>query len=102
MATPYHKIGLSYDSIDEHSKALGPYERSIKIQTRGLPNHPDLAISYNNIDLVYRDIGEYYKVLLRLQKSLGLCGGAWPTTHSNIVAIRGSLEQMKKFLSNSI
>ena len=41
-------------SMGEYSKALSSHEKALAIQQQSLPsNHPDLAMSYNNIGLVY-------------------------------------------------
>ncbi|CAF4253959.1 unnamed protein product, partial [Rotaria sordida] len=49
-----HKLGWAYNDMGEYSKALSSYEQSLEIREIALPpNHPDLAISYNNIGLVY-------------------------------------------------
>ncbi|CAF4303304.1 unnamed protein product, partial [Rotaria sordida] len=50
--------------MGEYSKALSSYEQSLEICKVALPpNHPDLATSYNNIGLVYNNMGEYSKAL---------------------------------------
>ena len=54
--------------MGEYSKALSSYEKSLEIRQQSLPpNHPDLAASYNNIGIVYSNMGEYSKALSSLE-----------------------------------
>ncbi len=47
-----------YSHLGNYKKALENYELSLKISLNVLGrNHPDTATSYNNIGLVYSDLG---------------------------------------------
>ncbi|CAF1288490.1 unnamed protein product, partial [Rotaria sordida] len=50
------------------------------------PNHPDLATSYNNIGLVYNNMGEYSKALSSFERSLEIRKIALPANHSDLAA----------------
>jgi tetratricopeptide (TPR) repeat protein len=48
--------------MDNYHEAILSYEKALEIQKKGLPpNHPDLAITYNNIGRMFSKIGEYSK-----------------------------------------
>ena len=66
-----HCRGLVCDNMDEYSRALSYYERSLEIRKVALlPNHPDFAQSYNSIELVYKNMDEYSKALSSYERSL--------------------------------
>ena len=62
------------------------------------PNHPLLATSYNNIGLVYKNMGEYSKALSYLQKAYDIFVQVLPSTHPHIGTVKNSIEQVKKML----
>ena len=59
--------------MDEYPKALSSYEKGLAIQQQSLPpNHPDLAMTYNNIGNVYFNMDEYPKALSSYEKALAV------------------------------
>ncbi|CAF4403293.1 unnamed protein product, partial [Rotaria sordida] len=71
--------------MGEYSKALSSYEQSLEIDKIALPpNHPELAISYNNIGLVYNNMGEYSKALSSYEQSLEIDKIALPPNHPEL------------------
>ena len=48
-------------------------------------NHPDLAASYNNIDVVYRNMGDYSKALSNHEKALEIQRQSFPQNHSDLI-----------------
>ncbi|CAF4280173.1 unnamed protein product, partial [Rotaria sordida] len=48
------------------------------------PNHSDLAQSYNNIGLVYYNMGEYSKALSSHERSLEIKKIALPPNHPDL------------------
>jgi tetratricopeptide (TPR) repeat protein len=58
-------IGASYDTIQDFEKALGYYERSMKMLTRYHKGaaHPDTAVAISNIGVVYENLKDFEKAL---------------------------------------
>ena len=54
-------------------KAIDFYERDLKITVAALgENHPDVAASYNNLGVVYKNKGEYDKAIDFYERSLSI------------------------------
>ncbi|CAF5146499.1 unnamed protein product, partial [Rotaria sp. Silwood1] len=71
--------------MGEYSKALEYHERSLEIKKITLPpNHPHLAIDYNNIGSVYDNMGEYSKALEYYERSLEIGKIALPPNHPDL------------------
>ncbi|CAF5047691.1 unnamed protein product, partial [Rotaria socialis] len=80
-------------------KALEYVEKSHKIYEISLPpTHPDLASSYNNIGLVYYNMGEYSKALPLLEKALGIFRKSLPLTHPHIKSVLNAIDRVKEKL----
>jgi tetratricopeptide (TPR) repeat protein len=61
----YHQLGCIKDDQGGYEKAIEYYEKEYDIVVKTVPpDHPSLADSYNNIGLVYKNMGEYWKALL--------------------------------------
>ncbi|CAF4886178.1 unnamed protein product, partial [Rotaria magnacalcarata] len=57
--------------MGDYQKALEFYERAHKIKHSALPpNHPELAISYNNMGAMYKKMGIYSKALEFYERAL--------------------------------
>ncbi|CAF4226961.1 unnamed protein product [Rotaria sordida] len=83
--------------MGEYSKALSSFQRSLEIRKIALPpNHPDLAVSYNNIGSVYEDTGEYSKALQYYEKAQDIWKKSLPPTHSCIALVKRNIENVKK------
>ena len=71
--------------MGEYSKALSYYEKALEIRKQSLPsNHPDLALSYNNIGAVYYNMGEYSKALSSFEKALEIRKQSLPSNHPDL------------------
>ena len=69
--TIYCQIGTMKRNQGEYKEAITFYEKSLEIEKKTLPpNHPNLAVSYNNIGNVYNNMGEYSKALSSHEKAL--------------------------------
>jgi tetratricopeptide (TPR) repeat protein len=67
----YNNIGLAYDSKGEYDRAIGYYQKALKIGLEKLgPEHPNVAIRYNNIGSAYKHKGEYDRAIEYYQKAL--------------------------------
>ncbi|CAF4133530.1 unnamed protein product [Adineta steineri] len=76
-ANIYHQLGRIKQNQGEFQEALFYYEKARTIRQQSLlSNHPDLAMSFNNIGLVHHIMGDYPKAL---------------SSHENALAIRQSL-----------
>jgi tetratricopeptide (TPR) repeat protein len=85
--------------MGEYSKALSYYEKDLEISQKTLPqNHPDLACSYNNIGLVYENIGDFTKALSFYERTMAIGQRSLPVDHPNLQATRDSIERIKKKL----
>ncbi|CAF5026811.1 unnamed protein product, partial [Rotaria sp. Silwood1] len=68
--------------MGDYSKALEFYDEALIIDEKALlPNHPDLAISYNNIGQVYNNMGDYLKALVFYEKAHKIKEKALPPNH---------------------
>ncbi|CAF4294601.1 unnamed protein product, partial [Rotaria sordida] len=68
--------------MGEYSKALSSYERALEIWKIALPpNHPDFALSYNGIGLVYDNMKEYSKALSYFEKARIIWEKSLPPSH---------------------
>jgi tetratricopeptide (TPR) repeat protein len=57
-----------------------------------------LAGSYNNIGLVYDNMGEYSKALSYYEKAQQIFEKSLPPTHPNIGVVKSHIENVKKKL----
>jgi tetratricopeptide (TPR) repeat protein len=86
--------------MGDYSEALSYHEKALEIYQKTLPeNHPDLAISYGNIGLVYNNMGEYSKALVYLERALDILQRALPSNHPHLQSVKESTEIVKKKLS---
>ena len=106
----YNKLLFEYASFlhkyAKYNKAVEVYTREISLIERlyGL-EHPDTATSYNNIGLVYKDLGDYdkaleyyFKALPIRKKVLGIEHPDTATSHNNIGSVYYSLGDNEKAL----
>jgi len=67
----YNSIGLAYEDKGEYDRAIGYYQKALKIGIKKLgPEHPNVAIQYNNIGSAYKHKGEYDRAIGCYQKAL--------------------------------
>ena len=71
--------------LAQYNKALEYHQQSlaIKKQVYG-DSHPDVAISYNNIGLVYDDLGDYVRALEYHQQSLAIKIQLYGDSHPDV------------------
>jgi len=62
------------------------------------PNYPALAISYNNIAVVYGKRGEFSKTLPFHQHGLDILQRSLPANHLTLLTLRDNIEFIKKRL----
>jgi tetratricopeptide (TPR) repeat protein len=81
----FYQLGWIKDDQGEYAEALIFYEKTLEIEQKTLPsNHPNLAISYNNIGNVYNNMGEYSKALSYYEKALEIYQKSLPPNHPNL------------------
>jgi len=82
--------------MEEHLKAFLFFEKALEIRQNSLPsNHPDLAISYNNIGTVYYDMGEYSKALSYFERTLIIFQNLLPSNNPHLLSVQESIEIVK-------
>ncbi|CAF4712965.1 unnamed protein product, partial [Rotaria socialis] len=60
----YHMLGSVKDHQGKYPEGVKFFEKDLEISQKTLsPDDPQLATRYNNIGLVYRNMGEYSKAL---------------------------------------
>jgi tetratricopeptide (TPR) repeat protein len=86
----------------DYDKALEYYEKSLSIILSVLgDNHPDVAISYNNIGNVYAFQGDYDKALKYYEKALKISFSVSSKDDSDINNIRKAIAEVREKLSES-
>ena len=76
----------------EYKEALTYYKKSLEIKEKTFStNHPDLALTYNNIGLVYDSMGEYLKALASYEKALEIQHKSLPSNHRDLAASYNNL-----------
>ena len=79
--------------MGEYSKALSFHEKVIEIRQKAcLPNHPKLAVVYNNITYQYRYMGEYSKALLFYERALNIWQYTLPSNDPYLQDVRESIK----------
>jgi tetratricopeptide (TPR) repeat protein len=61
-----------------------------------LANQPGLAASYNNIGTVYKNMGEYSKALLYLERAFDCWQRSLPSSHPDLEMVKRSTEFAKQ------
>ncbi len=83
--------------MGEYSKVLSYYEKAFEIQQQPLPlNHPDLAMSYNNIGLVYENMGNYLNARSLYERAVDIGQQSLPADHHHLQIYRNNLDIVKK------
>ena len=103
----FQRLGCVMHSQKSNERALSYYEKALEILPKTLPaNHPSLVTSYNNIGLVYSNMGEYSealsyheKALEMLQKTLPANHPSLATSHNNIGLLYSNMGEYSKALS---
>lgn len=80
------------DYLADYDKGLEYNNKALGIRLSTLDkNHPDMAISYNNIGTLYADLGEYGKASEYLNKALGIWLFVYGEDHPEIAASYGNI-----------
>ena len=91
-ALAYNSIGGAYRAKGEYDRAIGYYQKSLKIYLDKLgPDHPDVAASYNNIGDSYDSKGEYDRAIENFQKSLKIRLDKLGPDHPYVAASYGNI-----------
>ena len=104
----YCQLGTAKKDQGEYKEAITYYEKSLEIYRKTLPpNHLNLAVSYNNIGLVYYNMGEYSKALSSYEKALEIQQQSLPPNHpdlggsyNNIGMVYDNMGEYSKALSS--
>ena len=101
----FYQLGWAKKNQGEYKKAVKYYEKSIEIERTLDKNHPDLGASYNDIALVYNDIGEYSMALEYYEKDIEIKKVALPknnpdlaTSYNNIALVYDNMSEYSKAL----
>ncbi|MDR2119137.1 MAG: ATP-binding protein [Tannerellaceae bacterium] len=106
IARLYFFLGYGYSQFAEYDQSLKWYRKALDIQEKvSGASHPDTAITYNNIALVYHGQGEYgqamewhRKALEIREKILGISHPDTATTCDNIAEVYRSLGEYNQAL----
>ena len=78
-------MGRADYNRNDYLKERQKYEEKLAIQQKSLPaNHPDLAISYNNIGNVCCNMGDYDQALLSHKKAWAIREISLPQNHPDL------------------
>lgn len=70
VAHLYNGTGNAYGNLGDHEQALLYEQKALEIRKAVLPtNHPDLALSYNNVGVIYYCLGNYTQTLTHFQNA---------------------------------
>ena len=70
----YDDIGNAYSNLGENEKALENYQKALAIREKDFdPNHPIMAMSYNDIAWTYCLLGRYAEALSWVEKCVAAC-----------------------------
>ncbi|CAF4247216.1 unnamed protein product [Adineta steineri] len=85
--------------MKEFSKALFYHQKALEIFQQTLPaNHPDLAITHNNIAKVYNSTHEYNTAMEHAQLAIGMIQGKLIDNHPRFIEYRNLVEEIRKKL----
>jgi tetratricopeptide (TPR) repeat protein len=89
---------MVYDNKAEYDKALEYYQKDLAISLKQLgPDHPDVAMSYNNIAFVYKAKKDLPKAKEYWEKAYAIClknlGPNHPDTKAELDAQAKELEK---------
>ena len=86
------KLPLKYAKKEKYNQAIEFYQKSLAIDMELYGReHPNIAISYNNIGEVYHNKREYNKAIDYYQQSLIISKKFLPSTHPSIQTVEENL-----------
>jgi tetratricopeptide (TPR) repeat protein len=87
--------------MDKNKLSSEYYHKSLKIRQAVLPpKHPQIALTYNNLGLLYYDNGEYAEALKFYQESLEMNYNILPPTHPLIAQTENDIRKLKDKMKN--
>ena len=85
--------------MGEYWKALSSYEKALEIQLQSLPpTHSHLAMSYNNIGLVYENINNYSKARSFYERAVNIGQQSLSSNHPELKKWRSNLDDIQNKL----
>ena len=95
IAYLYNTGGFGYQNLGYYNQALEWYQKALVISEKVLgTDHPDTAVTYNNIATIYKNQGDYtnalewhQKALIIKEKVLGIEHPDTATTYNNIAIV---------------
>jgi tetratricopeptide (TPR) repeat protein len=93
LATLANNLSLRFSDLVE--RALEFQLKAVEIREQVLDkNHPDLATSYNNLSLIYKDKGQLERARPYAQKAVNILASLFPHGHPNLDVMRKNLEDL--------
>ncbi len=88
----YRVRGHIHQRVMQHAAAKRCYKKALEIRQALYPgNHPDVAMSLNNVGNTYNTLGEASKGLEHFQQALEMCRALYPGNHFDVA---GSLNNV--------
>ena len=94
-ATSYIIIGGIYEKLDDYSKALDYFKKSLKLDLSFFgENHPSVASGYYNIGYVYFAQGDYSKALEYFEEVLKIRLSVYGENHSRVASVYNDIGEI--------
>ena len=92
LATSYHNIGSSLETLGKGNKAVECYQKALKIWIKVYgEDHKSVAASYNNLGWSLSKLGEYDKALDFYQKALNIWQKKYGEEHKCIAIVYNNI-----------
>ena len=79
--------------MGDYSKALTSFEQALAIQNQSLPfNHPDFAITYNNIASIYSSVDDYSKARSFIERAMEVAQHSLSPEHPFVQMLQKKLQ----------
>jgi len=96
-SSPYYEgvhsnLGILYNQLGEHQKAMNCYEKAIKIQ-------PNNSAAYNNLGNTLKELGEYQKAISSYEKAIQI-NTNYTDAYYNLGIILSELGEYQKAMSS--
>ncbi|CAF3807400.1 unnamed protein product [Rotaria sp. Silwood1] len=99
LATSYNNIGAIYNELQDYSKALLYYEKSIQIMQKSLPpNHPFLALAYHNLALTFYRLRSYKTALEYGERAIEIYYRALEPNDPQVITCQETLNAIREKL----
>jgi tetratricopeptide (TPR) repeat protein len=98
----FNEIGMVYNAMGEHSKALPLLEKALQIKQMSVPSyHSDLGICYSNIGLVCSNLRNYSKALSSYEQAFDIFEKNYEPNHPNCQSVRNNLIGIRKIIRDN-